>query len=112
MPDALRIPADHPSLPGHFPGQPVVPAVLILDRVLGEIRSRHPQLTLIGVRKMKFLQRLEPDTPFQLECGPIRAGSLRFRCLVNGATLAEGSLLLRADAAQPGTTSTETGPVA
>ncbi len=29
----VTIPADHPSLPGHFPGRPIVPAVVILDEV-------------------------------------------------------------------------------
>ena len=30
---AFTIPREHPALPGHFPGRPVVPGVLILDEV-------------------------------------------------------------------------------
>ena len=30
----ISIPADHPSLPGHFPGRPVVPGALILAEVI------------------------------------------------------------------------------
>ena len=28
------VPADHPALPGHFPGRPILPGVLLLDAVL------------------------------------------------------------------------------
>lgn len=33
----LRIPADHPALPGHFPGNPVVPGAVLLDSLMAAL---------------------------------------------------------------------------
>jgi 3-hydroxymyristoyl/3-hydroxydecanoyl-(acyl carrier protein) dehydratase len=30
----VEIPVDHPCFPGHFPGQPILPGVLLLQRVM------------------------------------------------------------------------------
>jgi len=35
----FSIPPDHPALPGHFPGRPLVPGVLLLDHVLAHVRT-------------------------------------------------------------------------
>jgi 3-hydroxymyristoyl/3-hydroxydecanoyl-(acyl carrier protein) dehydratase len=35
----LRIDAAHPALPGHFPGNPVVPGVVLLERVATALKQ-------------------------------------------------------------------------
>jgi 3-hydroxymyristoyl/3-hydroxydecanoyl-(acyl carrier protein) dehydratase len=30
----LRLPADHPSVEGHFPGNPIFPGAVLLDEIL------------------------------------------------------------------------------
>ena len=44
------ISANHPSLPGHFPGAPLVPGVLILDEVLAALRDKHNGCQLTAIR--------------------------------------------------------------
>lgn len=97
---ALSVDREHPSLPGHFPGQPVVPAVVILDRVMAEIRRQLPDIEIVGVKKMKFLRRLAPGEDFQLDCAAARGGTLRFHCRCGAETLAEGNLLLAGNGAE------------
>lgn len=36
---AIRIPPTHPALPGHFPGNPVVPGVLLLDHLFAGLQA-------------------------------------------------------------------------
>lgn len=47
---------DHPSLPGHFPGQPVVPGVVLLEAAIG------PLLT-DGTRRVTRIEAAKFITP-------------------------------------------------
>jgi len=61
----IVVPANHPSLAGHFPGHPVVPAVLLLDAVLAAIQTRGA-FVLQSIPAAKFLQPVLPEERIEL----------------------------------------------
>ncbi len=86
------IPADHPSLPGHFPGRPIVPGVVLLDEVVAAISAWQGQRFMPGVfPTVKFMSPLLPQENFTLHLR--RAGSeIHFECVAAGRLLAKGSV--------------------
>ena len=45
--------ADHPSLPGHFPGEPIVPGAVLLDHAIEHIESA-TQRRVTAIAAAKF----------------------------------------------------------
>ncbi len=88
------IQADHPALPGHFPGQPLVPGVVIVDQVMTAFADKYPDRVITGIRKLKFLQPLLPDQPVTVALADIKGDRVRFQCLRAGVVIAEGNLTL------------------
>ncbi|WP_293390845.1 hypothetical protein [Nevskia sp.] len=93
VPDVIS--AEHPALPGHFPGRPIVPGVLLLDRVVAAVLADAPGCVLVGFPAAKFLRPLAGDEAFEIFWQ--REGELAaFRCLIGDTLVAEGRLQLRA----------------
>lgn len=95
---SFTVPADHPCLAGHFPGDPIVPAVLLLDlscALLGQLR---PELgPLHEVRMVKFMLPVRPGETVQAVFTPGGApGSLRFSCATATGVAVQGQLLFGA----------------
>ena len=86
--------ADHPSLPGHFPGAPLVPGVLILDEVLAALRDWQTDYELTSIRAVKFLQPLKPGQQFAicLSANNGEPNEVNFCCRIEGRVIAEGRL--------------------
>jgi 3-hydroxymyristoyl/3-hydroxydecanoyl-(acyl carrier protein) dehydratase len=91
---AFTVPADHPSLPGHFPGTPVVPGVVVLDLVLKAAESwTKCRLPLSGIRQVKFHAPLLPDEPVELTL-EATADALRFHIVRGDQLIAQGAFTL------------------
>jgi len=100
----FTVPADHPSLPGHFPGRPLVPGVLLLDHVLAAIEAQDPALGALGplrLPQVKFLQPLLPGEEARVEVEPAGepgAGPRwRFRVWREDVLLASGEMVIDSD---------------
>ena len=88
--------ADHPCLPGHFPGRPIVPGVVVLDRVLAAIEAQHGALGVLRMPQVKFLQPLLPEQPARIELSLSDAVDApprwRFRVLRDDMLIASGEV--------------------
>ena len=86
--------AEHPSLPGHFPGAPLVPGVVILDEVLAAMDEWRKDCHVTGIRTVKFLVPLNPDEPFTIRFSTSGdgGGEVNFSCGVADRTIVEGRL--------------------
>ena len=89
----FSIPADHPSLPGHFPGQPIVPGVVVLERVLEAIELTQGPLGPLRLPQVKFVQPLLPGDVADIVLDG-ESPRWRFRVLRAQALIASGDVVL------------------
>jgi 3-hydroxymyristoyl/3-hydroxydecanoyl-(acyl carrier protein) dehydratase len=92
--ETLSVRAGHPALPGHFPGRPIVPGVVILDMLIEDLRRQRPDLIVRGIRKLKFVRPLAPEECFRVDWAESRHGGMRFSAFVGDERLASGQVLL------------------
>lgn len=96
---ALEFSFEHPALHGHFPDNPIVPAVLLLDEVLHRLESA-PNLSVAAASSRgwqmdsaKFYRPVRPGETLALELETCADGSVRFVLSCSEALVARGSLL-------------------
>ena len=99
--------ASDPMFAGHFPGNPIVPGVILTEALAqaagiaaasGYPETARPLFLLSAIRTMKFLQAVRPGEQVALHAEKIGATEtlLQFKvsATVNGVPAAEGQLVL------------------
>lgn len=89
----FAIPSDHPCLPGHFPGRPLVPGVVLLEQVIAAVEAAHGPLSGLRLPQVKFLQPLLPEQSAQVELDMLGAARWRFRVRRGEDLLASGEVV-------------------
>jgi len=96
----FTVPAEHPALPGHFPGQPIVPGVVLLDAARAMLAAGETW-GLRSIPTAKFLQAVRPGDGIELRVEwtrDARSARARFQGLRNGSVVFEGSFVFAPEA--------------
>ena len=89
----ITISADHPSLPGHFPGHPVVPGAVILAEVIHVVtRALGAGTRITGLPRVKFVNPMPPGQPCELILTDHGVGSAGFELTHDARRVASGNL--------------------
>ena len=86
-----QVPADHPAFAGHFPGRPILPGVLLLDRSLRLAGAPAPGQRWV-IAQAKFLHPVGPGALLRWSLTPGTASGLRFAVHQGAQLVASGVL--------------------
>ncbi|MEO6871768.1 MAG: 3-hydroxyacyl-ACP dehydratase FabZ family protein [Chthoniobacterales bacterium] len=108
---AMRFSRDDPMFAGHFPGNPLVPGVILTEALAqtagvaaasGYPENARPLFLLSAIRAMKFLVAVRPEEEIELRAEKLAQVDqlLQFnvRATVAGKVVAEGQLVLNVSA--------------
>lgn len=88
------VPEDHPAFAGHFPGRPIIPGVVLLDRAIlfaEELAGRQGGPWQIG--SAKFAAPVGPGTELVFSLALRPGGAMAFTVRAAGRGVAAGSLM-------------------
>ena len=93
---ALRVARDHPAYAGHFPGSPVLPAVVLLAETLAAIEAASGRAAQDwSISNAKFLAPVGPGAALVLAHESLASGAVRFEIRCGAAVVASGLLTPR-----------------
>lgn len=91
----FTIGADHPAFNGHFPGQAVLPGVVLMSLVMQTLATAPELAARLGatpcIDSLKFLAPVGPDTRLQVHIAP-QGGGLAFVVSAAQCVVARGQL--------------------
>lgn len=98
MEHSFTIQASHPSLAGHFPSNPIVPGVIILDEVINIIQKIKPDFIIDSIPSVKFTQPLLAGQKVIVEIKVKNDNAISFLCTHNDIKIVVGQLATKSTA--------------
>ncbi len=90
------VPADHPAFAGHFPGQPILPGVALLDTVVHTVAAATGiSLDVCAISSVKFLGPARPGDALAIRYMVTEQGAIRFEIAADERQIASGSIIPR-----------------
>lgn len=95
---SFSIDAEHPALAGHFPGFPVVPAVVLIEHLNQALSSYCAQqsiepLQVTALKKLKFLDMVKPGMTVTASFTIKNASKVLVKLIHQQNIVVQGSLL-------------------
>ena len=88
-----RISRTHPAMPGHFPGDPIVPGVVLLTETLRAMeRAFARPVRVVEFAAVKFTAPLHPGEPFTITLDPADEEQMAFTVTRGETPIASGIL--------------------
>lgn len=87
------VPVDHPAFAGHFPGRPIVPGVVLLDRAIGFVATGLGRsMAGCAIANAKFLSPVGPGEILEFSWHTRASGAIQFDIATAGRAVATGLL--------------------
>lgn len=89
--DTFTIPATHPCLAGHFPGDPIVPGSVLLDYIACSLRKNDLQIETLN--QAKFIKPAKAEQFIEMELSIVGA-NVDYNLTHKGALIASGQITI------------------
>jgi len=98
----ITFPADHPTGPGHFPGNPIIPGAVLLAEVLRLMaESLGVALSPCYIKSAKFSHPTRPGDTVAIEFSAGAGNDIKFQCTVGGNVVLTGTVKCGVTATAP-----------
>jgi len=82
----------HPSIAGHFPGNPIVPGAVIVENVVRAFSELHNTKKIISLSLVKFIKPIATNQKVAVNFRNVSAESIAFECTSDNVVLVVGRL--------------------
>ena len=98
----LCFPRDHPCFAGHFPANPVLPGVLLLDALAEALGAAPAPGAVLVLEAVKFTAPVRPDAAVVLRWHPVGDGRVSFAAATDAVRVLSGRARWQPAPAAPG----------